>query len=232
MFEAGEPFSLVLLDAMMPEMDGFELAQRIRRNPELVGSTLMMLSSAGRSHSAARCREIGLAAYLTKPIRQSELLDAITTALGARQERAPARGAAGPERVPRRPLRILLAEDHPVNQKLAVRLLEKWGHTVAVAGNGRDALAALQREPFDLVLMDVQMPEMDGFEATAAIREREAQTGGDRIPVVAMTAHAIQGDRERCLAAGMDAYVSKPIRPELLFASLAEVTGSGSRDAA
>jgi CheY-like chemotaxis protein len=181
----------------------------------------MMLSSAGQREDAARCRQLGVAAYLTKPIRQSTLLDAIMTALGptvtpgglAAAAERPGWGQSG------RKLRVLLAEDNAVNQKLAVRLLEKRGHSVVVADNGREALAALERQEFDAVLMDVQMPEMDGFEATAAIRARERQTGA-HVPVIAMTANAMKGDREQCLEAGMDSYVSKPLRPEDLFAVL------------
>ena len=171
---AGTPFPLVLIDAHMPEMDGFELAERIKHTPELAGATIMMLSSADLTGEAARCREVGVAAFLTKPIRQSELLDAILLALGGvtRGDQPPPVSPQSPEPAPRR-LHVLLAEDNAVNQRLAVRLLEKRGHTVTVANNGREALAALERDGFDLVLMDVQMPEMDGFEATAAIRERE-----------------------------------------------------------
>jgi CheY-like chemotaxis protein len=179
-----------------------------------------MLSSAGQREDAVRCRELGVATYLTKPVRQSTLLDAILTALGpsAGGEDRPAEDDAGGDRSPRG-LRVLLAEDNAVNQRLAVRLLEKRGHRVALVGNGREALAALDREPFDAVLMDVQMPEMDGFEATAAIRQREKATGG-HLTVIAMTAHAMKGDRERCLEAGMDGYVAKPLRSEELFAVL------------
>jgi CheY-like chemotaxis protein len=216
---AGEPFALVLLDAMMPEMDGFTLAERIGQDAQLVGPTLMMLSSANRGEDAARCRELGVATYLTKPVRQSTLLDAVMTALGTSASGADraAPTAARPTPVAgRRALRLLLAEDNVVNQRLAVSLLQKRGHQVVVVGNGREALAALESERFDAVLMDVQMPEMDGFEATAAIRAREAATG-DHIPIIAMTAHALKEDRERCLDAGMDAYVSKPLRPQVLF---------------
>ncbi|QDU21319.1 hybrid sensor histidine kinase/response regulator [Urbifossiella limnaea] len=224
---AREPFALVLLDAMMPGMDGFDLAERIQRTPAVAGATLMMLSSAGLREDTARCRALGLAAYLTKPVRQSTLLDAIMTALGVE-------GAARPGTTPdapgwgaaRRPLRVLLAEDNAVNQKLAVRLLEKRGHRVVVVGNGREALAALQRERFDAVLMDVQMPEMDGFAATAAIRAQEREAGG-HLPVIAMTAHAMKGDREHCLAEGMDRYVTKPLRPEDLFAALEGLADAG-----
>jgi PAS domain S-box-containing protein len=207
----GAPFALVLLDAMMPGMDGFELAARIRQRPRLAGATLMMLSSAGQSQDRARCRELGVASYLTKPVRQSTLLDGILTCLGAgRRPDEPAEPPLPPNRA--RPLQVLLAEDHPVNQALASRLLQKWGHTVEVVASGTDALAALEGRQFDLVLMDLQMPGMGGLEATRAIRKMEEGTG-KRLPVIAVTAHAMEGDRERCLAAGMDGFVSKPIDP-------------------
>ena len=212
------PFALVLLDAMMPEMDGFTLAERILQRPELAQNTLMMLSSADQYRDAARCRELGLAAYLTKPVRQSDLQNAIMNALGVAppQELADAPPTSSPTG---RPLQILLAEDSLVNQTLAIRLLERRGHAISVASTGAQALAAWQAQRFDVVLMDVQMPEMDGFEATANIRAQERDTG-EHIPIVAMTAHVMQGDRERCLAAGMDAYVAKPIQAEELFATI------------
>ena len=216
--DAGAPFPLVLLDNMMPEMDGFMLAEQIRRRPDLAGATLMMLSSADRHGDVARCREVGVAAYLAKPVKQSDLLNAILTVL------APARGPVGSQPASGRPafekslrcLRVLLTEDNAINQRLAVRLLEKRGHTVTVAGNGREALEALSRGRFDVVLMDVEMPEMDGYETTAAIRAREEGTGG-HVPIIAMTAHAMKGHREQCLAAGMDGYVSKPLQARDLF---------------
>jgi PAS domain S-box-containing protein len=214
---SGRIFPLILLDAQMPEMDGFALAESIKRNPDWKTAKIMMLSSAGQRGDARRCRELGVAAYLTKPVRQEELLEAILTALGTRptKETVPVLVTRHSLRETSAHLRILLAEDNAVNQMLAVRLLEKRGHSVTVAGNGKEALAALERQSFDLVLMDVQMPEMDGFEATAAIREKE-KTSGNHLPVIAMTAHAMVGDKERCLAAGMDDYISKPIRPEEL----------------
>jgi CheY-like chemotaxis protein len=216
--EATRPFPLVILDANMPEMDGFTLAARIKENPELAGATIMMLSSSGMRGDAARCRELGISVYLTKPVKQSDLLDAILTVLGTSLAEAhePSLITRHSLRESRHRLRLLLAEDNAVNQRLAVRILEKRGHTVVVANNGQEALAALDREPFDLVLMDVQMPEMDGFAATDAIREREQSTH-THIPIVAMTAHAMKGDRERCLAAGMDAYVAKPLQAQELF---------------
>jgi signal transduction histidine kinase/CheY-like chemotaxis protein len=221
----GDLVALVLLDAQMPKMDGFTLARHIKGRPQLAGATVMMLSSADRQGDAARCRELGIARYLTKPIKQSELLDAILAILGtaplaeqlASQGR-PAEEVA--EAAPARPLHILLAEDNLFNQKVAVRILEKRGHRVEVAANGKQAVAALQQQSFDLVLMDVQMPEMDGFEATGLIRARERGTGR-HLPVIAMTAHALKGDRERCLQAGMDAYVAKPIQVKELMGVLA-----------
>ncbi|MHB1421945.1 MAG: PAS domain S-box protein [Gemmataceae bacterium] len=211
---SGEPFALVLLDANMPEVDGFMLAERIREHPDLAGATVMMLSSACQPVDARRCQTLGLAAYLTKPIKQTELYRAILAALG-RPEPKPKSPPAPPRRAGRA-LRVLLAEDNLVNQMLAVRLLEKQGHTIVVAATGREAVESVARQPFDLVLMDVQMPEMDGFEATAAIRERE-RGAGLHLPILAMTAYAMKGDRERCLESGMDGYVSKPIQPRELW---------------
>jgi two-component system, sensor histidine kinase and response regulator len=220
----GHPFPLVLLDGQMPEMDGFTLAEIIRKDPSLVGGAMvMMLTSTGHLGDAARCRELGISAYLVKPIRQGELLEAVCNVLkqasGDESSRLITRHSLREER---NKLRVLLAEDNAVNQTLAVRILEKRGYSVTVAGNGREALAALQKEEFDLILMDVQMPEMDGFETTAAIRQTEKQSG-KRIPIVAMTAHALKGDEERCLAGGMDGYVSKPIRTNELFATIERV---------
>ncbi len=209
---AKEPYRLVLLDGMMPGMDGFEVAAQVGRDRALAGLAVLMLTSADRTGDAARCRDLGLAAYLVKPVKPAELNRAISAALAV----TPAPGRSGADTpLPRlpgvRPLRILLAEDNVVNQRVATRLLEAGGHAVTVANHGGEALAALEHGAFDLVLMDVQMPEVDGFEATKTIREREAGTGR-RTKVVAMTAHAMKGDRELCLAAGMDDYVSKPIQ--------------------
>ncbi len=214
--EAGQPYELVLTDMHMPVMDGLTLIKRIRENPRLSAAIIIMLTSTGRPGDAQRCLELGAVAYLLKPIRQAELREAIAKALVA----------SGPEKTmrtsaPRPPddkcepasvLRVLLAEDNAVNQRLAMRLLEKRGHQVVLAANGREALAAIEKEGFDLVLMDVQMPEMDGFEATAALRQKE-RSCGTHLPVIALTAHAMKGDRERCLAAGMDGYLAKPINP-------------------
>jgi CheY-like chemotaxis protein/nitrogen-specific signal transduction histidine kinase len=223
--EAGEPYGLILTDMHMPKMDGFTLVEHIRHNPELATSTIMMLTSAGHRGDAARCLELGVAAYLLKPIRQSELREAIARILGAREQEGAipliTRFSLHDARDPSAFLRVPLAEDNAVNQRLAVRLLEKRGHRVAVAGNGREALEALEKEKFDLVFMDVQMPEMDGLEATATIREREKSSGLHQ-PIIALTAHAMKGDREKCLAAGMDGYLTKPIRPQDLEGILDE----------
>jgi len=218
---AGKPYPLVLIDAQMPDMDGFALAEQIKQDPTLAGATIMLLTSAGQRGDAARCRELGIAVYLIKPIRQSELLEAILLALGrpSREGERPVVLTRHSLREARRQLRVLVAEDNVVNQALVVRLLEKQGHTAVVARNGKEVLAILENSAFhgfNCVLMDVQMPEMDGFEATAAIRQKE-EASGLHLPIIAMTAHAMKGDRERCLAAGMDGYVAKPINPNELF---------------
>ncbi len=229
-FQSKRPFDLVLLDVHMPGMDGFELASHIQQNPEWRNMVLVMLCSAGHRGDAKRCRELGVSAYLPKPITQSDLLDAIMTALGERElpsqeVRLITRHTLGEDRR----LNILLAEDNLVNQRLAVKLLEKRGHRVQVANNGLEALKALEQNQFNIILMDVQMPEMGGIEATAAIRERE-KNSGDHIPIVAMTAHAMKGDREKCLAAGMNEYLSKPIRTEQLYEVLERVSALSSRE--
>ncbi len=231
---AGEAYPLVLLDAQMPEMDGFTLAGQIKRESGLAESTVMMLTSLGHQADAGRCRELGLASYLVKPVKQSELLRAVLAALGASRGRAAgaakrlsSTGGAVTALAPTTGrLRVLLAEDNAVNRKVAVRLLEKQGHSVVVACDGRQAVDALARERFDLALLDVQMPELDGFEVAAAVRAGEEGTGR-RLPLVAVTAHAMQGDRERCLDAGMDGYVSKPIQMEQLTQVMAEVLSAG-----
>ncbi|HKN76292.1 MAG TPA: response regulator [Candidatus Acidoferrum sp.] len=217
--EAGEPYNLILTDMHMPDMDGFALVEQIRQKPELATATIMMLTSAGHRGDAARCQELGVSAYLLKPIRQSELREAVARVLGAREHEGAipliTRFSLQDAREPDAYLSVLLAEDNLVNQRLVVRLLEKRGHRVVVAGTGLEALQALEKESFDLVLMDVQMPEMDGLEASAVIRQKEKGTGL-RQPIVALTAHAMKGDREKCMAGGMDGYLTKPIRPQEL----------------
>jgi two-component system, sensor histidine kinase and response regulator len=215
--QMGEPFQLVLLDGMMPQMDGLALAAQIRQAPALRDTKLIMLSSAGSPEDSARCRELGIAHCLMKPIKQSELLDAIIALLSiATSDEQTQHPPVGTSARAVTSLRILLAEDGLVNQKVAVNLLNDRGHAVVVANNGQEALDAHARESFDVVLMDVQMPAMDGLEATALIRQRE-KTSGAHIPIIAMTAHAMKGDRERCLDAGMDDYVAKPIRAHQLY---------------
>ncbi|MFZ3332923.1 MAG: response regulator [Candidatus Acidiferrales bacterium] len=215
----GRPFSLVLLDGQMPGMDGFMLAERVNKEPGLVAASIMMRTSAGHLGDAARCRSLGISAYLMKPVRQGELLEALASVLENRPREKAVLVTRHTLREDRKRARILLVEDNGVNQTLAMRLLEKRGYVVAVTGNGRAAMDRLAQEEFDLELMDVQMPEMDGFEATGAIREGEKMSGR-HLPIVAMTANALKGDQERCLVAGMDAYVSKPIRTNEPYATL------------
>ena len=216
----GQAFPLVLLDANMPELDGFGVAREIADRPELAVATIMMLSSSALGGETARCRSLGIAAHLTKPIKQSDLRKAVCRVLKSDKSVSP----SSPDLIstpaaPPRELRVLVAEDNVVNQRVAVGLLSKRGHLVSVVDNGRKAIDALADGNFDLILMDVQMPEMDGFEATREIRVREGGTGR-HIRIVAMTAHAMKGDRERCFAAGMDGYLSKPIDPAMLYAIL------------
>ncbi|MFA6920566.1 MAG: PAS domain S-box protein [Gallionella sp.] len=215
---AGKPYGLALLDLQMPDMDGFELIERIRRHPEYAVKTMMMLTSEGQRGHAARCRELGVAAYLMKPVSQSEMFDAIMTALGVSDCAVPLTTRHSLKEMRRR-LNLLLAEDNAVNQTLAVRLLEKLGHTVSVANNGLEAVEQWQNGKFDAILMDVDMPLMNGYQATQRIRELEAGTG-THIRIVAMTAHAMQGAREECLSYGMDGYLAKPIDTEALWHEL------------
>jgi len=217
----GRAIPLVLVDAQMPEIDGFQVAEQIKRGPQTASSRLIMLTSAGFRGDAARCRELSILAYLPKPVKSSDLLQAIQTVMSSPDQRkqAPALITFHSLREGRGRLKILLAEDNRVNQVLAVRLLEKRGHSVVLVETGKAALEVLQTETFDLVLMDIQMPEMDGLDATAGVREREKDTG-THIPIIAMTAHAMAGDKERCLQAGMDAYISKPLSVKELFATI------------
>jgi len=222
-YNRGIPFALILLDAQMPGMDGFSVAERIKQDARLAKSLVIMLTSAGLRGDAARCRELGIKAYLTKPIKRSDLLQAVKLVLGSQAvtEETPSVVTIHSLRESRGRLKILLVEDNRVNQAVAIRLLEKREHEVVVAGNGRVALEALEKQTFDVVLMDVQMPEMDGLQATAAIREGELKSE-KHIPIIAMTAHAMAGDKERCLEAGMDGYVSKPLRAEDIFLAIEE----------
>jgi signal transduction histidine kinase/DNA-binding response OmpR family regulator len=223
----GRPIDLLLLDVHMPEMDGYQVAAHLAERPSLSQATILMLSSSGDYVDQARCAEMGIAAYLTKPVYSTDLLAAIERALGAPPSGATSRsgqtgagalalGAAG------RAMRVLLAEDNFVNQRVAAGLLTRRGHHVTIAQNGREAIERIAGERFDLVLMDLQMPIMGGLEATGEIRRAERLTGG-HVRIVAMTAHAMDSDRERCLAAGMDGYLSKPFDPRKLFAVVEEV---------
>jgi CheY-like chemotaxis protein len=216
-------FSLVLIDCHMPEVDGFSLAKQIQERDDERAIPLIMLTSPGRPQHTTRCRELNLV-FLSKPVDQSRLAESVKVALGRASKRADpdARLSRESDAEAEQPLRILLAEDNLVNQKVAARLLQKQGHTVTIANNGREALAGWEQREFDLILMDVQMPELDGLETTAAIRLRE-QTSGAHVPIIALTAHAISGDRETCLAAGMDGFVTKPIRKDDLFREISRI---------
>jgi two-component system, sensor histidine kinase and response regulator len=227
----GQPFAAALIDGMMPGMDGFELARRIRDRQSFGGLALVMLTFAGPPEDNADCTAGGIFACLTKPVRQSELFVVLNDALGAAPVELvpsaliPAEAEVVADPTPTGGFRILLAEDNPVNQKVALRILEGMGHSVALAVDGNRAIEAIEAEEFDLVLMDVQMPGMDGFEATAALRAMEAGTGR-HLWVIALTAHALKGDRERCLAGGFDDYLAKPIRRPELIAALNNVEES------
>jgi len=236
--EREQPYRLVLADVHMPEMDGFDLVERIRQTPNLTNAFILMLTSGENLGDLARCRELGISAFLTKPVRRAELRAAIVRAIsdpgsllvqrqadvqnpqaitGRDVKRAPAGSGAN----------ILLAEDNIVNQRVARAILEKAGHSIVIAGSGRKAVQLWEEQPFDLILMDVQMPDMDGLEATGAVREKEKQRGG-HIPIIAMTAHAMTGDRERCLHAGMDDYLTKPVHGPALLELIAQYSKTPS----
>jgi CheY-like chemotaxis protein len=233
------PFQLILLNRHMPHMDGFTLIERIRQMSVGSLSSIVMLTSGGHRGDAERCRELGVAAYLLKPIRQCELREALALVIQGsnRQSTLPVRQGSPVQetRTSGQTLSILVAEDNPVIQRLMLRTLEKRGHRIKLASNGMEVLRFLERETCDLILMDIQMPEMDGITATTHIRERERASGTDRhIPIIALTAHAMKGDQERFLAAGMDGYLSKPFRPHELddiLVSQLNARGVGSRSA-
>jgi CheY-like chemotaxis protein len=239
-YERGDPYRLILTDKQMPRMDGFSLIEQVRSRPEIAATNVIMMSSGAHRGDMARTHELNLAAYLTKPVRQSELRDAIVRSLDRRnKEIAPNAALSFKDRRTAKKetsLNVLLAEDNLVNQRLATRLLEKRGHRVTVANNGHEAVTLAEHTSYDLALMDVQMPLVDGLEATRMIRMREKDTGMHQ-PIVALTAHAVKGDQERCEAAGMDGYLAKPIRPEELdvvlqkyMARLVEVDSTVGRD--
>jgi len=218
--DAAKPIPLVIIDSQMPKIDGFALLERIRQHAGMAGSIIMMLPSSGQAGDATRCYEMGASACLFKPITETELLDAIARVLDAGSPKPQEASAIAHRSLTgERRARVLVVEDNPVNQRLALRVVEKQGYSPRAVGNGREALALLAKEHFDLVLMDIQMPEMDGIEATIAIRREERETSR-HVPIIAMTAHAMQGDRNRCLEAGMDDYIPKPINVHDLAAAL------------
>jgi two-component system sensor histidine kinase/response regulator len=226
--ETGSPFDLLLLDAQMPGMDGFDVIRSIKESPELSGTRIIMLSSAGQAMPTSRCRDLGSDSCLVKPIGRTALLLEIKRVFEMHHEQQEDAHESYQVMVQGgRSLNILLAEDNSINQQLATRVLEKRGHRVTVANNGREAVDLFEQAEFDLVLMDIQMPEMNGFEATAIIREQELRSTR-RVPIVAMTAYAMKGDLERCLTAGMDAYVSKPIKVDDLMETISKLTSKGS----
>jgi two-component system sensor histidine kinase/response regulator len=224
---AGVPFGLLVADCHMPDVDGFMLVEQIQKSPDLSSLVTIMLTSGGQRGDGTRCKELGIAAYLIKPVLQADLLDALLQVLASsnRVDKPAQVVTRHSLREGRVPLRILLAEDNLVNQKLASRLLENQGHLVVVAADGAQALDTLATQSFDLILMDAQMPVMDGFEATAAIRRLEEKTRA-HIPIIAMTAHAMVGDRQRCIEAGMDGYLAKPVHAHELFETIETVLGA------
>jgi signal transduction histidine kinase/DNA-binding response OmpR family regulator/HPt (histidine-containing phosphotransfer) domain-containing protein len=223
--QAGERFALILTDARMPRMDGFELVTRIRRMPALRASTVLMLSSVHSAEDVIRSQELGLSSYLIKPVRRSTLLSAITESLMGSAAFAEDTVIALAEPATGNSLRVLVAEDNAVNRKLASSILQRAGHIAILVTNGREAVDAVERERFDVVLMDVQMPVMGGFEATRRIRELEKMSGR-RTPIIAVTAHAMKGDKEACFDAGMDGFVPKPIQSTKLLEMLARLAST------
>ena len=209
----GPSFTVILVDAHLPGQDSFLLLDYLKTEPNLAKSIIMMLNSSGTDGDKAPWKKFGISMYLNKPLKPSDLLEKIKemTGMAARKEEnvAPA-PAKLPDQQPRRAYRVLIAEDNIVNQRVAIYMMEKQGHHVSYVQNGEEVLDAMEKNIFDLILMDVQMPLMDGLKATELIRKKERATGA-HIPIVAMTAHAMKGDRERCLAAGMDDYVAKPL---------------------
>jgi CheY-like chemotaxis protein len=225
-FHRGEPFDVAILDMHMPEMDGIQLARAIKADPALAPMKLVMLASISPKEHGHDISDVDIAAYLTKPVKQSHLYNCLVGVM-AEQKAEPVHDATPAaiepaERVQRG--RILVVEDNPVNQKVAVRMVEKCGFRADVAANGIEAVDAVEQMPYDLVFMDCQMPEMDGYQATIEIRRREAEgTAARHIPIIAMTAHALAGDDQKCFAAGMDDYISKPVKPNQLRALLDRV---------
>lgn len=229
------PFDLAIIDMQMPEMDGAELGRAIKANQKLHDTVLVMLSSRGMRGDAALMKKIGYAAYLTKPVRRSQLFDCLITVLSKAKKPSSDHGTELVTRhsiadARKQKFRILIAEDNIVNQKLVSRLLEKFGFSSDVVANGNEAVRALELVPYDMVLMDVQMPEMDGLEATVRIRNPNSKVIRHNIPIIAMTAHAMKGDKDRCLKAGMDNYISKPINPDTLLKAIEKYFLSASQN--
>ena len=216
-------FDLAILDVQMPDMDGFQLATAVRADKKIAKTRLLMLTSAGQRGDGERCRELGIRGYLTKPLSRADLIEALGTVLESADDSGREVVTRHTIAESRRSLRVLLAEDNPVNQQVAVAMLVKRGHEVHVSSNGREAVDAVRARAYDVVLMDIQMPEMDGFEATAAIRVMDK---GKDLPIIGLTAHALSGERERCLARGMSEYLAKPFKAHELF-SLVEGIGEG-----
>ncbi|MGB6485058.1 MAG: response regulator [Candidatus Acidiferrales bacterium] len=229
-YASGAKLPVVLTDAHMPEKDGFDLVERIRKDPSLANVRIVILTSGAERGDAARCQKLGVAAYLSKPFDRLELREVLIRVLGTATATQVDRDLVTRHtlREQRRALSVLVAEDNAVNLRLITRLLEKRGHSVVLAQNGQEALEAIEKQPFDIVLMDAQMPEMDGFEATKRIREKE-KVSGIHLPIIALTAYAMQGDKERCLASGMDGYVSKPLKAEELFSVIEKLVPSITR---
>jgi CheY-like chemotaxis protein/anti-sigma regulatory factor (Ser/Thr protein kinase) len=223
----GRSFPLLLLDQHMPGMDGFTLTQRIRQSYDPEEVKIIILASAGRVANRSGDKYLGIAAFLTKPVKESDLLKTISQAFSGNQPADSAKESEAEQPLPARKLRLLLVEDNPPTQKLMQRLLERRGHSVITASDGQAAVAISEKQAFDAILMDVQMPGMDGFQATSLIRRREA-AANKHTPIIAMTAHAMQGDKERCLAMGMDNYVSKPINPGEVFEAIENSTAGGN----
>ncbi|MCC6544864.1 MAG: response regulator [Nitrospirae bacterium] len=229
-WKSGEPFRLILVDANMPVMNGFELAESIKRNHDFDGAIIMMLASSGQHREVDRCRRLGISAHLVKPVKPSSLLDLIQLVLGGTKQEAVKSPPVTMHTIrgKQRPLNILLAEDNLVNKKIVSGILDKRGHMVVIVKNGKEAVSAYEERPgfFDIIVMDIQMPEMDGLEAAALIRSREEISGG-HIPILALTAHAMKGTREKCLIAGMDGYVSKPVKINELISEIEEAINLG-----
>jgi CheY-like chemotaxis protein len=221
--QTGDPFKVAVVDVKQPDGDGDSLPERLNRATDLIPAMVLVLPSASKFAGSGRYSQTGFAVCVTKPIRNRELQEAVRSALEQRPRAAVRTPEIMEEQEKQQALRILLVDDNLVNQRLSMRLLEKRGHSVLAAGNGLEALAAIARETFDVVLMDIQMPGMDGYEITSVIRRQEAITGG-HLAIIAMTAHVLKGDEDRCLSAGMDGYIPKPFDPNLLFETIGRVS--------